>query len=236
VRSITKKGSGGYQLSRSHETPPQTAEQATRRWRGFRGKNKVTKYLQAEQYGLCAYSEVRPDQLGLGCHIEHIAPKSANPARTFDYSNLVLSALSSDDLQNIDSDEVFAGHAKGSDYDDLLFVSCLQFDCARYFAYLSTGLVEPFRALSQAEKEKAQYSIDLLLLNSPYLVNQRKNWLDELDNLIDIHIREDRSLSHLASVDILPANDRLSPFFTATRQRFGKVAEQLLANDAPELL
>jgi hypothetical protein len=102
--------------------------------------------------------------------------------------------------------------------------------------YLSNGKVEPARVLEPYEKNKAQYTIDLLNLNSPYLVNQRKNWLDELDELINEHIQNDMSLLHLASIDLVPTNNKLSPFFSATRQRFGQIAEQLLANGAPELV
>ena len=236
MRSITKRGNGGYQLNRSHENPPTTSLQANSRWSSFGYKVDVTNHLLTEQYGLCAYSEVRPDQLSLGTHIEHVEPKSANPTRTFDYSNLVLCALSSEDLKNIDRTEVFAGHAKLSQYDALLFVLCLQANCARYFVYLSNGKVEPARTLESDEKDQAQYTIDLLNLNSPYLVNQRFNWLDELDKLIDEHIQTDMSLTYLASIDLIPTNNKLSPFFTANRQRFGQIAEQLLANDAPELL
>jgi uncharacterized protein (TIGR02646 family) len=236
MRAITKSGDGGYQLTRSHESPPVTSEQATSRWSSFGYKADVTQYLLAEQYGLCAYSEVRPDQLGLDTHIEHIEPKSANPARTFDYSNLVLSALSSDDLKTIAETEVFGGHAKLSQYDALLFVSCLQADCTRYFVYLSTGKIEPSHSLNTGEKAKAQHTIDLLNLNSPYLINLRERWVDELDHLIDQHIQSNMSLPHLAAIDLIPCNDKLSPFFTATRQRFGDIAEQLLATDAPELL
>lgn len=236
MRSITKVGDGGYQLNRSHQNPPATSEQATSRWSSFGYKSEVTQNLIQELYGLCAYSEIRPDQLGLGTHIEHVEPKSVNPSRTFDYGNLVLSALSSADLKTIDKTEVFGGHAKLNTYDALLFISCLQADCARYFVYLSNGKVEPENALNAAEKQQAKYTIDLLNLNSPYLVNQRKKWLDELDELIDEHIRDDMSLPYLASIDLVPANDKLSPFFTATRQRFGNIAEQVLTNDAPELL
>lgn len=235
MRSITKIGNGGYQLERSNQTPPTTSDQATSRWRSFGYKADVTERLLAEQYGLCAYSEVRPDQLGLGTHIEHIEPKSANPARTFDYSNLVASALSSEDLKTIDKDEVFGGHAKLSEYDKHLFVSCLHADCARYFVYLSNGEVEPALLLETPEKNAAQYTIDLLNLNSPFLVNRRKRWLDELDELIDEHIRNGMSLPCLASIDLVPISDKLSPFFTATRQRFEHIAEEVLASDAPEL-
>lgn len=236
MRAITKLGNGGYQLNRSHANPPNTSDEATSRWSSFNYKSMVTKYLLTEQYGLCAYSEVRPDKLNLGTHIEHVEPKSANPQRTFDYCNLVLSALSDDDLKHIDKANVFGGHAKLSKYDALMFISCLQADCARYVVYLSNGKVEPANVLNTTEHTQAQYTINLLNLNSPYLVNQRKNWIDELDALIDEHIAGGLSLPHLASIDLLPTNNKLSPFFTATRQRFGRIAEQLLANDAPELL
>ena len=236
MRAITKLDNGGYQLNRSHANPPNTSDEATSRWNSFNYKPMVTKYLLTEQYGLCAYSEVRPDKLNLGTHIEHVEPKSANPQRTFDYCNLVLSALSDDDLKNIDRADIFGGHAKLSKYDALLLISCLQADCARYFVYLSNGKVEPANVLDTTEKMQAQYTIDLLNLNSPYLVNQRKNWLDELDELIEEHIAGGLSLPHLAAIDLLPTNNKLSPFFTATRQRFGKIAEQILATDAPELL
>ncbi|MGF1869692.1 AAA family ATPase [Photobacterium indicum] len=49
-------------------------------------------------------------------------------------------------------------------------------------------------------------------------------------------IQKDMSLSHLASIDLVPTNNKLSPFFSATRQRFGCISEQVLTQDAPELL
>lgn len=204
MRAITKIGHGGYHLEASHVAPPTTPAEAKSRWSHFGYKNDVANYLAAEQFGLCAYSEVRPDLLGLGTHIEHLEPKSQNPLRTFDYKNLVLSALSSDDLHTMNRDDVFGGHAKLSEYDASLFVSCLQENCSTYFVYLSTGKVEPSRSLTSADHNKAQYTIDLLNLNSPYLVTQRKKWLDELDGLIDDHIENRMSLEHLASIDLIP--------------------------------
>lgn len=236
MRAITKVGHGGYHLETSHAAPPATPLQAKSRWSSFGHKSDVTNCLVDEQFGLCAYSEVRPDLVGLGTHIEHMEPKSQNPLRTFDYSNLVLSALSSDDLHAMTKDDVFGGHAKLSEYDVSLFVSCLHEDCPTYFVYLSTGKVEPSRKLTSAGHKKAQYTIDLLNLNSPYLVTQRKKWIDELDGLIDDHIRTGMSLEHLASIDLIPTSNKLSQFFTAARQRFGQLAEQVLAKQAPELV
>ncbi len=236
MRSITKTNRGGLYLQQSHNNPPTTKEQATSSWRNFRHKANITNSLVREQYALCAYSEIRPDKYDLGTHIEHLEPKSQNPQRTFDYSNLVLSALSSEDLKNRGQNDVFGGHAKQSGYDANLFVSCLQANCASYFVYLSNGLVEPSHDLNSHDHQKAQYTINLLNLNSPYLVTQRKNWLNELDQLIDEYIKQGWSLLDLASIDLIPANNELSQFFTATRQRFANVAEQVLRQHAPGLI
>lgn len=236
MRHIQKQGFGGYHLEQANNNPPTTSDQATSRWSSFKHKDKVSGYLNTEQYGLCAYSEIRPDEFGLNTHIEHIEPKSKAPLRTFDYSNIVLNALSSDDLATMNSEDVFGGHAKLSEYDDQLFVSCLQADCSRYFSYLSNGQVEPSHSLDETDRKKAKYSIDLLNLNCPYLVTQRKKWLDELDQLIDEHIENDMSLPDLASIDLIPTANKLSQYFTATRQRFGDIAEQVLQAQAPELV
>ena len=87
MRSIAKQGTGGYHLNQSHSNPPQTPGQATSRWGSFGHKQDVMERLLQEQYHLCCYSEFRPDEEGLGYHIEHIENKSQNPARTFEDRN-----------------------------------------------------------------------------------------------------------------------------------------------------
>lgn len=232
MRSILKVGNGGRHLEKSNDSPPTTREEATSRWSSFRKhKSMLSLCLNYEQYGLCAYSEIRPDRVGLGTHIEHIEPKSQNPSRTFDYRNLILSALSSEDMKSRSKDDVFGGHAKLSVYDSSLFVSCLNPICSQHFVYLLDGRVEPSIKLDQGAQDSAQYTIDLLNLNSPYLVTLRKNWLNELDILIDEHINNNASLEYLAAVDLLPHGEKLSEFFSATRQRFGHVAETILREE-----
>ena len=235
MRNITKLGDGGYHLNRSNASPPISRQQASSRWNSFKHKTNVSGFLNTEQYGLCAYSEIRPDFVGLETHIEHIQPKSNYPLRTFDYHNLVLCALSDQDLKDRARDDIFGGHAKLGNYDENQFISPLQNDCHQYFIYLSDGRIEPNNKLTLQERDKAQYTIDLLNLDSPYLINQRKKWLDELDNLIDEHIQNDHSLYHLACVELIPTNQKLNPFFTATRQFFQNIAEQVLNDHAPEL-
>jgi uncharacterized protein (TIGR02646 family) len=173
---------------------------------------------------------------GIGIHIEHLKPKSSYPQLTFDINNLVVNALHRDDLQSRPRADVFGGHAKLNQYDPDLFVSCLTQGCADYFTYLSDGRIVPSIHLDEPQKRKAAYTIDLLNLNSNYLVTRRKNWLDELDALIDDHIEQDMSLPDLATIHLVPSNQQLYPFFTATRQRFKRLAEQVLTEHAIELL
>ena len=235
MRKITKHEDGGYYLNQSNDNPPINKEQVTKRWKNFDYKKETSKYLNEEQYYLCAYSEIRPDLVDLDTHIEHIQPKNAYPLKTFDYQNLVITALSSADLKNRAKDDVFGGHSKLGDYDQALFISPLQNDCSQYFVYLSDGRVEPSNKLNSEFFLKAEYTINLLNLNSPFLVIRRKKWLDELGQLIDQHLTHHESLYHLARIDLIPHQQKLSPFFTATRQIFSNLSNTVLNDYAPEL-
>ncbi len=237
MRAVSKLGGGGYHLARAHANPPLTGAQATSRWSSFGHKDYVMANLLEEQFQLCCYSELRADQEGLGFHIEHVENKSQNPSRTFDYTNLAASALRHDDLPALNRGEAFGGHAVGKQQacDMARLVSCHQPDCARYFAYLSDGRVVPSLALGAAEVDRAQYTIDLLNLNSPFLITRRRQWWAELDLLFQEHVNKGWSVSDLAAVDLAPTHGALSRFFSMTRQFFGAVAEQVIQTQAPEL-
>ncbi len=241
MRAIAKRQSGGFYLEQAHLNPPQTSYEATTRWSSFGHKQAVLTMLLDEQYQLCCYSELRADQKGLGYHVEHIENKSQNSQRTFDYSNLAASALDSDnDLPSFNAQDlgVFGGHAAGKRQgsDMARFISPHQPDCSRYFAYLSDGRVVPSAGLTQHERDCAQNTIDLLNLNSPYLLVKRRDWWGELDELYQEHTVKDWSLEELAKIDLVPTGNALSRFFTLTRQFFGPVAEQTLQNHAPQLV
>lgn len=240
MRTITKQGIGGYHLNQSQTNPPTTPQQASSRWSSFSHKTAVKQSILNEQHQLCCYSELRSDEEGLGYHIEHVENKSQNPARTFDYSNLAASALdSANDLAAFKAQAhvVFGGHAPGKrDGVDLAqFVSCHQPDCRRFFAYLSDGRVVPADTLNAQEQGRAQYTIDLLNLNSPFLITRRRKWWAELDGFFQEHLVKGWSLSDLAAVDLVPTHGALSRFFSLTRQFFGAVAEQVIQTQAPTL-
>ncbi|MHC8389169.1 retron system putative HNH endonuclease [Pseudomonas sp. MDT2-39-1] len=240
MKAVRKRGEGPFQLANAHENPPTTDGTATSRWKSFVHKTRVFDYLLEEQYGLCCYSEIRPDQVGVGFHIEHVENKSQHPRRTFDYSNLAACALDSEtDLKAFKAQqaEIFGGHALGKSkgVDIARFVSCHQPDSPRYFAYLSDGRVVPADRLSPQDDDRARYTIDLLNLNSPYLQVLRQRWWSELESLFEEHIDQDMNLHCLAGIDLVPIRGNLSPFFSLTRKFFGSVAEEVLERDAPHL-
>lgn len=244
MRSIQKQGSGGYHLGQAHADPPQTAAQATSRWSRFAHKSHVQQCLLDEQYHLCCYSELRADEEALGYHIEHVHNKSQQPQRTFDYGNLAASALHGEQgLPALSAQAValFGGHAPGKAgrwgaVDMALFVPPHDPACHRFFAFLSDGRIEPAQNLQAPERRRAQYTIDTLNLNSPYLVTERRKWWDELDRLFQEHLAKGWSLAHLAAVDLVPIDGKLSRFFSLTRQFYAGVAEDCLQQQAPQLL
>ena len=239
MRYIQKEGYSGHYLLNAHAKAPTTKAEAQSRWSRLQDKPRLQQMLIEEQFYLCCYSELRADLAGLGYHIEHVLPKSAYPARTFDYQNLTAAALDSEhDLKDfkISALDVFGAHAKGSQYDQNLFVSSLQPDCERYFAYLSDGRVVAAIGLNAGDIARADYTIDLLKLNCPFLVTTRRNWWIELDTLFDAHLQNRWSLAHLAAIDLLPAQNKLSPFFSLTRQFFGRIADQVLAHPAQQFV
>lgn len=101
--------------------------------------------------------------------------------------------------------------------------------------YLSDGRVVPSPNKTERFQIKALHTINALNLNAHYLVNWRKRWIEELDLLIDEHIEDDDSLFHLACLYLLPTSGKLGEFFTATKQRFSSIGEDVLGVYGREL-
>lgn len=244
MREIKKQGNGCQYIQVENTNPPITSQDATKRWHRFgRHKARINALLLAEQFSLCCYSELRADEENIGYHIEHVENKRQNPPRTFDYTNLAASALTSDDLGVLKTNghEAFAGHAPGKTgaqgpVDMNRFISPHQLDCRRFFSYLSDGRIVPADNLDATEEDRANYTIIILNLNSPFLITLRKKWWEELDDLFDQHVRNQWNLSDLVAVDLVPTAGKLSRFFSLTRQFFGSTAEQVIADQAPALL
>lgn len=241
AKDLTNKG----YIPLNNKAQPQTSTDATQAWIDFGSKKSVINALLSEQYHLCCYSEIRADQEGLGHHIEHVENKSQNPQRTFDPSNLAASAIHSERgialLKNEPPplpSQIFGGHApaKTQGCDMQLFVSCFQANCATYFVFLSNGQIKPRAAPGSQEFLRADYTINQLNLNSPFLVNRRQKWWKEL--LGDDEQQDEDLLQQakLAASYLLPTGGKLNRFFSLTRQFYGPAAEDILNKHAPELV
>lgn len=245
MRHVTKVGLGTNALAVQHANPPTTAGDARARWDAFSGKAVLLQnWLLTEQYNLCCYSEARADELGIGYHIEHVENKSQAPTRTFDFLNLAGSAFDSNTgLKTASAQgwEVFGGHATGKrgvtgPVNMALFVSPHQPDCAKYFTYTSDGEVSPGPNLTPLEIDRADYTIRVLNLNSPFLVSLRRSWWDELDQHWQDHKARQWDLECLMSIDLLPCNGKLNRFFSLTRRFYQGAGDALLKAKAPQLL
>jgi uncharacterized protein (TIGR02646 family) len=196
----------------------------------------IEEYLKPEQYQLCAYSEI--DLKTFGCHIEHIKPKNKNryPESTFDYHNLIASAFDSEALQKHSYADRFGGHFKCGDksqheqdkYDPNLFICPLEADCSRFFSYEPNGDVKPHPSLNQSETERAQYTIDALNLNAPYLVEERRRIIEEMLPIIDELLDDEEALRHFAEIDLCVTNGKLQPFHSTRLQQFGTLGLQVM--------
>ncbi|MHA7586640.1 retron system putative HNH endonuclease [Vibrio harveyi] len=203
MRAIIKTALGSNVLDRqNNQGIPQTSDEATERWGAFGKKNRVRNSLITQQKGLCGYTEFnirdfasKTSSKNHGCHIEHIKPKALYPQETFDYHNLIICVLDDLDLKKFKSNEFigeggeqddshqkyFGGHAKGNDYNPELFISPINGSCSKHFIYLEdNGEIVVAENLTEEEQRKAEYTIDLLNLNHPYLKNQRRKKMAEV--------------------------------------------------------
>ena len=226
-------------LKQKQNNPPEDEATAKRAWRRF-NKKDTRKACYKLQQGLCAYTEVLLSREHLGSHLEHIAPRSRFPERTFLPDNLVLSVLDDTYVGTLPEDQRFAGHYKKSQYEDDWFVSPYQQDCEEYFIYCSrTGQILAAQQLSTVEQAKAQRTIAALNLNCDYLIKQRQKQLGDLELQINAllpikQVSNDyqnssalQSLQQLTEETLTAVNRQLPEFYTAKKQLLERYLNQL---------
>lgn len=222
-------------LKKKRNNEPTDELSAKRAWRRF-NKKDTRRACYKLQLGLCAYTELSLDSAELGSHLEHIAPRSRFPERTFRADNLVLSILADDYSGTLKQEERFAGHFKRSRYADEWFISPYDEDCEKYFEYSSqTGEVNPANSLSNAERDKAMKTIAVLNLNCDYLVSERLKQLSALETKIraiiataNLHTDSiskqlgsdlyNKKLESLAKETLQLTDNKLPEFYTAKQQ------------------
>ena len=201
------------------QNTPQTQEEAKSGWKNFQGKEELASHLKYVQKGLCAYCEARLDS-ALGYHLEHIQPKSAFPHLTFEYTNLVLSCIASENLTKNDP-TLSCGHHKRSRFDASLFISPTLSGCQRYFSCNLLGEIEPASNLDERDWQKADYSIKLLNLNSLRLARQREQVIDKGFKIIAELQDDQEALENFLELEFAMINGFYCfPFINTRKEHF----------------
>lgn len=219
-----------------HTNPPSTSKEARDAWNGFYGQNKHQTKARCleEQLGLCAYSEIPLSDSELGMHLDHIEPRSVNPGRTFDHSNLLLSAIDDAKTRSLAKQDVFGGHYRGNKYSATGFIHPLQPNCRDYFHYAASGKIMPNVSLPRREQAKARLTIYLLNLNAPLLIGRRQHWINELNRQIDSLLDSPEALDHFAKGYLCPEHGRLQQFLSASCEQFGTLGDRVIAAHCPD--
>jgi len=199
---------------------------ATKAWDNFRGTKKVQDRLIPAQKYLCSYCEVelvRGNRGDIGYHIEHIEPKSINPARTFDFSNLLVSCFDTGyELvpSDVDLQPISCGHAKKSEFNHL-FIKPTEQGCEDYFFYELDGRIVANPGLNDSSKlARVNYTITLLNLNCRRLKRERKDMIEEGLNIINDLSNAQDALSHFSYCELDEFNGKNRAYFTTRRQYF----------------
>nr|WP_319396651.1 hypothetical protein [uncultured Desulfobacter sp.] len=100
----------------------------------------------------------------------------------------------------------------------IMFISPLMPDSHHCFAYLSRGRVEPTQNFSVEDRSRANYTIDLLNLNAPFLVNSRRRWLIEIENEIERLLDDDSALRQLAECERCDTGGKLRGFHSTAKK------------------
>lgn len=230
------KGGGHYALASRltvHQSEVAAGTASKDAWANFTQRAGTRESCLTEQFSLCAYTEMVLDENDLGMHLDHVKPKSKFPHETFNHANLLLSAIDDIGARRLTTQDVFGGHARGNRYHPVWFIHPLQHNSRHFFHYASDGCIEPRRELSTRDRRRAAYTIGIMNLNAPFLVNRRRRWIEEIEDEIDKLLDDAAALEYFAMVELCPTSGRLRPFHSAVRSRFGAIGEAVIAQHCP---
>lgn len=140
--------------------------------------------LTIEQDGLSGYTEVplRIDD----SHIDHFYKRSLFVHKVHSWDNLVVDTI----------DETYGAKYKDKNIriatDNIKVINPVREDPNRFFRYKVDGRIVSRDTLSEEERDRANYTIDVFNLNEPSLVDRRKELLS-----IDLNAYGNVSLAQL---------------------------------------
>lgn len=223
-------------------------DQAT--WKGYRrrpaGKIRYQELLESLadlQHRLCGYCEIN---LRKGdCQVEHVVPRS-DPAQgqalELDAANMIACCLggASDapevlqDQERISSLGKSCGLAKG-DSAAPAFVDPRNLpDLPSLMHVQPNGRIEADASACQAAKRSAndvEKTIEILGLNVQRLQRARKDYWNNLMQVMGEYQGDSNAIRNWAQNWLLPQSGNLRKFFTTSRSYFGELGERILAEE-----
>ena len=230
-------------LQRRRHNPPQTDTDAKKAWRRF-NKQAIRKACYKQQFGLCAYTELSLDDELLGCHLEHIAPRSRYPERTFESTNIILSSMDDCYSGQLETHEQFGGHFKSALYGDDWFIGPFDARCELFFRYCpKTGLVLANHKIDTNDQANTTRTIEVLNLNCDYLITKRQEHLKTLTEAINSLVAgESLSFSmkrvnfeSLRKMSLEKVGKSLPVFYSAKKQLLDQYENEFFSKNHPPL-
>lgn len=138
--------------------------------------------LSTEQYGISGYTEapLRIDD----SHIDHFYKRSLFRDRVHLWNNLIVDTI----------DETYGAKYKDkcvrTSEDNIRLINPVTEDPHCFFKYKVDGRIAPMDSLEEAEKTRAEYTIDTFNLNESSLVERRKTLLALCDTYGDASLEQ----------------------------------------------
>lgn len=166
------------------ETPASLVEAEKRGWgwddfveNDHDGYQACREQANAEQQGVCAYTELPLDVEKVTVHFDHYRKKSIYPKLRFKWENL-FAAVKDNRFGADHKDGIVNGRNHSQMYASIL--SPLTANLQHYFHYSTSGEIEPMSGLSDENQEKAEATIRVFNLNEAELVNRRRTMMAQI--------------------------------------------------------
>ncbi len=141
--------------------------------------------MRDEQDYICAYTElILTDN---NSHIDHFKKRNLFRKLTFDWNNLIV-AYSSENFGAKYKDNGDDKVTSATDYDKL--INPVTEDPEHFFRYMIGGQIAAQLNLTDAEKQRANFTINTFCLNHPYLIDRRKELINTVINSLDGKLNE----------------------------------------------
>ena len=172
------------------ESPASLAEAEKKGWswddfvaNDHEGYQKCREQANAEQQGVCGYTELPLDVDKVTVHFDHYRKKSIYPGLRFKWDNLF--AAVKDNRFGADfKDEIVNGRNHSQMYASIL--SPLTANLQDYFHYSTNGEIEPMSGMPEEKQKEAEATIKIFNLNEAELVNRRRTMMAQIVSYHDL--------------------------------------------------